>query len=345
MSDSPGPVPKKPGRPPLKATHFYSQKPTPDGLSQPPCPPTKVIIPRQRKLPFGRISPPEARTNINRLNGIHRTGSLGSLDRSLNYFASPRLFPPSPILPHSHIRTSPLVSSSPSDCNSVQIKPESVRKSKRPRPIRSASLDSEDSPRGITNDQTEPSYPLESLNPLPPPLPIEAPIKFSPLNNISHSRRVSIEDEDDEIALALNGLTIADQPEVCPDGHVAPPPTVKRVQSAGPFISPRKRLDTSAIVMSARASTGYACSSSPDLRPQTFFRGHSSSPRCLFNHEPPRNAISVEMRMASISAVQIQAPDPRKVGVVLTGAGFASAASAFKPIHQIQDGKPITLST
>ena len=343
MSYSPGLVLKKPGRPPLKATHFYSQTQTPDNHIQLPCPPTKVKTSRQRKHLFGRISPPESR--INKLNGIRRTGSLGSLDRSLKYFASPRLFPPSPILPHSHIKSAQKPTQTDNECNSALRRTDSASKVKRSRPIRSTSLDSADSSRVVT--ATPPNNNFDSLNPLP--LPVDTPLRTFPIANVSDNRRVSMEEFDQEISLALEGLSISDQP--CPDGHVAPAPFATReVRSAGANISPRCKLDLSpAAATLARESSGSACSSSPDSRSLTILKSHSSSPRCRFNGEPPHNAISVEMRVASISGMQIQAPDPRKVGVVLTGAisnsGFVSTTSAFKPIHQFQDGKPTTLST
>ena len=347
MSYSPGLVLKKPGRPPLKATHFYSQTQTPDSHIQSPCPPTKIKTSRQRKHPFGRISPPESRTRINKLTGIHRTGSLGSLDRSLKCFASPHLFPPSPILPHSHIR-SQKPTQTDNDCNSGLRKTDSASRVNRSRPIRSTSLDSADSPRVVT--ATPPNCYFDPLNPTP--LPVYTLTVF-PAANISDNRRISMEEVDQQISIALEGLSITNQsePDACPDGHVAPAPFVNReVRSAGANISPRCKLYLSpAETTLARESSGSACSSAPECRSQTFLKSHPSSPRCRFNGEPPHNAISVEMRVASMSGMEIQAPDPVKVGVVLTGAirnsGFVSASSAFKPIHQFQDGKPTTLST
>ena len=343
MSNSPGLVPKKPGPQPLKATHPFILTPTPECHTQIPYPPTKIKTSwksGQRKHSFGRLSPPEARTRAQKVIGIHRTGSLGSLDPSLKYFASPRLFPPSPILPHSHTRSSPVVPDS--DGSSVRITTESVRKFKRFRPIRSTSLDSADPSRNISTAKAQHTYPIEFLKPLPLPLPIEPPHTAFP-----EGIQVSMDALDQEIALALNGLTIANQPEVCPDGHVAPAPFPERnAQSAGANSSPRYPLDMSPGAALSRDS-GSACSSSPDPKPQPLVKGHSSSPRCLFYREPPRGAVSVEMRVASISAYTFQAPDPRKVGVVtcVGHSGFMSAASAFTPIHKISDGKPMTLST
>ena len=340
MSNSPGSVPKKPGPQPLKATHPFNLTPTPDGHKQVPCPPTKIMPSwksGQRKHSFGRISPPEARARAQKVIGIHRTGSLGSLDPSLNYFASPRLFPPSPILPHSTHTQSPIVSAD-SDGRGVRITTEPVRKFKRSRPIRSTSLDSLDPSRNISTAKPQHTYPIESQKPLPIP---------PPLTVFPESMRASMDALDQEIALALNGLTIANQPEVCPDGHVAPPPSAERnAQSAGANSSPRYPLDMSPATAFPRNS-GSACSSSPNPKSLPLVKGHSSSPRCLFNHEPPRGAVSVEIRVASISANTFQAPDPRKVGVVtcVGHSGFMSAGSAFKPIHKISDGKPMTLST
>ena len=342
MASSPGILPKKPGPQPLKATLPFTLTPTPDAHRQLSCPPNKIKTSWKagpRKHSFGRISPPESSTRFQKKLGIHRTGSLGSLDPSLNYFASPRLFPPSPILTHSHLRNSPNVSSTDSEGSSVQLQSESVRKFKRIRPMRSASLDSAEN---IATAKVQHSYSLDSINPLP--LPVDAPLHFFPIHNVSESRRVSLEGVDQEIALALNGLSInATQPEVCPDGHVAPAPfAIREVRSAGAINSPRSTQGVSpASAVSSRDSPGSACSSSPpDPRTQPVVKVHSVSPRCLFNREPPRGAVSVELRVASKSAGKVQGPDPRKVGIVLAGVGQAvsmSSCSAFRPIHQIAE--------
>lgn len=369
---------KKPGPQPIKATHPFSLAlepnfsppsstisltPTDTTIHLPISSAPTTIRPARSKLSglarkhsAERLSPTD-HFNRRKYKAIHRTGSLGSLDHgSISYFASPRIFPPSPVLSlkdtssitfqkkfKTLTNSSEMTSSTPEivSCISQISAPTEKTKYIRYTHKRSNSLDSmqENNKFEIAKNYYSNTSPLILCK------------HSAPLKHFLDSRRVSIEGVDLEVTNALNGLCIMDEPESCPDGHVAPAPFIHReVQSAG-----SERIHITCQVVSpyntSPRDSPTSCSSSihsssPDHKGSISRRACSnSSPKCFFYRDPPREALSVtEKRVTAITASIIQPPDPLKVGIMLNSALTSKnfGLSAFKPISNYTDSNPIS---